>query len=805
MVQNSVEESVSLSAAARVIYQLGEELISDEFVALAELIKNSYDADSTYVKIDIDTNVITPNGIGRITIEDNGNGMTKNILTNSFLRISTKFKKEERFSPHFGRRVLGEKGLGRLSIQRLGENITVITSPRIDRLSKIISKEDKLFYEQYNKYILQLDWKNQFLDDNKDISDVKATCKYENDESYRKGTLLVIEGIRNLNFWLLDKKSESRIRKEIFGMVSPFTQNNKQKFIIKININGTTISNKTIDEEILDIASDIRVNFNFTNWNLSVNILYKKKYFYRLLNKLINTMQKNEFDDPIILKEYGDYQEVINIDLRNENFRRKYPYLKDNHFQQVIDDGHSLLADPGKFEGYLYVLDQSTKAIKDAFQILREAGREFVSEKEIKAIWDAAIGVYIFRNEFRILPYGPNNDWLLYTQRSQREKANAYKTHTVSGYVNLDSFTTENLKEQTNRQGLIEDEYGTNFLILMRDIVSEVLFQKDMELRRNFSINISDESKSELSTKDGNVVFKRKKDISAEKKKVFQEFEEQISVIAKKSGDVQKIVNSLVKLKEIDDDEKKENKQKYFEYEQKIENLKTLAGLAGQGIIVEALTHELHRIEKNIKIHAKESKSLLSKMSKENPWINEVIEKQNSILHEILFLNQQLVHLEPTYKKNRVVLQEINLYELFEELYIRNGIMARKAREMNIRVLVKGDSFKIMGNKGLLITIFDNLFLNSLFWLDSYDEENKIIVIDLDSFNKSIIFFDNGVGINKEIENRLFEPYESLKPEGRGLGLYICKELVKSLKAQLSLDTLNRNKLGNSYRFVIKF
>ena len=57
-------EKMNLTASARLIMQLGEQLIEDELIALLELIKNAYDADANNVDVVIDTNTITPYGRG---------------------------------------------------------------------------------------------------------------------------------------------------------------------------------------------------------------------------------------------------------------------------------------------------------------------------------------------------------------------------------------------------------------------------------------------------------------------------------------------------------------------------------------------------------------------------------------------------------------------------------------------------------------------------------------------------------------------------------------------------------------------
>ena len=138
--------------------------------------------------------------------------------------------------------------------------------------------------------------------------------------------------------------------------------------------------------------------------------------------------------------------------------------------------------------------------------------------------------------------------------------------------------------------------------------------------------------------------------------------------------------------------------------------MKSLVGLAGQGIIVEALTHELHRIERNISQYAKETKRVLN--SEAENYRDQIKNKQDSILHEILFLQHQLDHLEPTYKKNSMILKEIELYDFLKELYTGNSPMANKAKENGVKVNVTGENLHIKANKGVLVTIFDNIFLN---------------------------------------------------------------------------------------------
>ena len=61
---------------ASLIKKLGDELIGNEVTALTEMIKNSYDADASFCKIEIDTKIVQNGEIGSIIVEDNGCGMS---------------------------------------------------------------------------------------------------------------------------------------------------------------------------------------------------------------------------------------------------------------------------------------------------------------------------------------------------------------------------------------------------------------------------------------------------------------------------------------------------------------------------------------------------------------------------------------------------------------------------------------------------------------------------------------------------------------------------------------------------------
>jgi len=105
---------------ARILFQLGEQLVTDRAVALAELIKNSYDADSSIVKISM-RDISKPGG--NILIIDNGEGMDANSFEEKWMRIATIDKEIHPISQKYGRKKAGEKGIGRFACRRLSKKM----------------------------------------------------------------------------------------------------------------------------------------------------------------------------------------------------------------------------------------------------------------------------------------------------------------------------------------------------------------------------------------------------------------------------------------------------------------------------------------------------------------------------------------------------------------------------------------------------------------------------------------------------------------------------------------------------------
>src|SRR5260221_10230231 len=108
---------VTFQTEGRLLQELGERLVASPEVALVELIKNAYDADSSACEVHL------IDGDSTLVVQDYGIGMTLDQFKNRWMRIATSQKIGERLSPNYRRRLTGQKGIGRFAVRFLGNNL----------------------------------------------------------------------------------------------------------------------------------------------------------------------------------------------------------------------------------------------------------------------------------------------------------------------------------------------------------------------------------------------------------------------------------------------------------------------------------------------------------------------------------------------------------------------------------------------------------------------------------------------------------------------------------------------------------
>ena len=763
----------SFKISARLMNHLGEALISDELVALLELIKNSYDADANKAIINIDTYYNDENGQGKIEILDDGNGMSLNIIENSFLKLATDYKlKKQKISPKFNRMSLGNKGVGRLSLQRLGSFVKITTNDGV------------------SEHFLEIDWK-KFSED-VDIQEIKINVI----ENYRyslnsTGTKMEIFGLKNIELWR-NKDTFAKFKSEIISMINPYA-NDESKFSIFFNLDEFRFVSDKYDVKLIESLADSIVDFKFDSLTkkLLINVNRKRKYADYRINEARKRYEKMDFDFIELDKDarYNNLAQTYEIDL--ENISRSYPKIHNNI---LIKDSLGLLYLPGNFEGRYFAFDKTPNRFS----------------KEDRDILEQINGVKLFRNNFRILPYGNKNvDWLDFTKYSQTYASNIYKSHSVAGYIYING--EENLtklREMTNRQGLLEDNFGKNFLIILREIISKIIVDSDVAFRNEFVADINKVTNAnpndEIHIIRDKVLIKKRKNIT---KNIQKNSKDLVENLEPTIFDSPEISNYKMNLKEIANSIKKDadkiqetiqaEKNRIHEEEKILEKYKIAIA---NSIIAESLAHEILKIALKTKNYALNIRKECSKMNINELKINANIDM---IISSMQFLQRNAAILDSNSYIKKNIFETVNIKELLENIISTFPLFDSEIGNI-CDVIITGDSFDIEIIKNNFIVSIENLLVNSKYWLLKNEIENPSIYIEIK--NHEIIFYDNGYGIVKDVENNLFDAFVTSKPnaEGRGLGLYITSQLINEINGSIFLSD-ERNNFGNKYKFIIRF
>ena len=173
-------ESIRMRPRARLISLLGEELISDERVAVVELVKNAYDADAKEVSVTFELNdSFVP---VRLIIADNGHGMSVDTVISGWFEPGTILKKSNSRSPK-NRLYQGAKGVGRFSAARLGSAMFMETKTS----------------EKGEGVAALLEWGD--FDDESYLDQIEITYEKTMLPDIKTGTVLTLEGVNEKKLW----------------------------------------------------------------------------------------------------------------------------------------------------------------------------------------------------------------------------------------------------------------------------------------------------------------------------------------------------------------------------------------------------------------------------------------------------------------------------------------------------------------------------------------------------------------------------------------------------------------------------
>ena len=728
------QEKLSIRPYARLLTMLGDQLIRNERVALVELIKNSYDADADWVEVRFEdfNDDMSANECSRIVIEDNGNGMKPDEIRRSWMNPATphkylKKKHKKNKTPVKKRIMQGEKGIGRFAIFKLGKAVSVTTRYNSSSFESVIQYDfhnfDDDFISEFGKE------KEIFLDE------IQATYLRQIPAEVIKsdhGTLIEISQVKGN--W-----SDNLINvlcRDISSLTDPLSRvtgrTTTDNFKISIVCNGKA---RPVED---DSAEDLKG-------------LIEDKPVLKIQGEF--NAQKKIFS----FMENEDNSSKIEVGLIDPKIKGLWIWKQ--RFGDGKDDKKSREYECGNFKFHFYIFD-FFRGISSKYE-LNQSQKNILKKHR----------VYLYRDEIRVYPYGdPDDDWLnMDVFRGTGKVGDFFSNDQVVGWIDISQEDNPNLRDKTNREGLIEQGNAVGDFVGVIQVILSYIRQypysryQQSERERN----VAEAVRSDL-------VAKRLAELKASLER--RKYKAGVRDIAKIEKEYKREKDYLIQRAEITED------------------------LAGVGLSVEMTSHDIMLMMSRAKDISKE----IARLSRNSD--DEKIQQQADMLVGVLSqITDGMQDIQSLFKsakrrKKALRIEPIldRIFQLYESLLNQRDIQYEK-------IVSPGSPLVADTTDGVIMQVLINLFDNASYWLDTVNREDKKICVSVNGTQGELIFSDNGPGIDEEDLPYIFEPFYSGKgQEGRGLGLYIARQLLERHDYRISVTEAHQKKLPGA-NFVVSF
>ena len=691
MMQSLKKGQTRVAARARLMLLLGEQLITDEVAAVSELVKNSYDADAT--KVSVTFFRVSEPEVGHIIVTDNGHGMTLEKLLSSWLELGTLSKargpdQKPRLSEIKKRVSLGEKGLGRLAVHKLG------------RLTELVTRRVHTNLETK----LTLDW-TAFEKSDGFLEDVPV--EWEQTEPHvfagpelTGGTQIKISKLQRR--W--NRETIVRAQRSLLAMRSPFAE--LSDFDVAISFEDALAP----EVPFYDMSELIKkATYAFTG---EVDATGRIRYQY-------------QFKRP-------DLQELARETRQTKDIRES---------QHFSDDRIPVC---GPFRVRFYSWDLSPQDKRAVF------GDTAVYDEMI----EPNTGVKVFRDGFRVLPYGnPDNDWLSMDLGRVRQFEQRLSRNQVIGAIEISSQTNPQLLDKTDREGLIDNDAFRDFRSLIKSVLTE--FEADRLADRRKLKEATGRIRDETSDR---TVFTRNMAL---------------------------LSSTITEQAKLDPETRRQYGKLIAEARQAFDSVLTereqpLLVAASIGLTYMMPTHEARRdIHEAIKVLRKMRDSKGLSLEQTDSAIA-LLKQADSTVGGIGRLMQRTGE-DESFEPDKAAKAAL---ELMRYRLQRNDI----TWQLDVR-----SSKRVTGSDRLVTVLLLNFLDNSIYWLlRKRPEERQIkVIVDSSDGGSILIVSDSGQGFGDDDIETVTLPFFTRKPNGMGLGLYIADRIAKMSGAHLKLVSQN--------------
>ncbi|NML76933.1 ATP-binding protein [Rhizobium sp. S-51] len=395
---------------ARLLQLLGDQLIGSARLALFELVKNAYDADASEVTITF-TKLGTPDAA--ISIRDDGQGMSLDVIENIWLVPGDDHRERARGSavrsPRFQRLPLGEKGVGRFAVHKLGDTIRLVT--RAEGQPECVAEFDwdRLLQETY-------------------LTDAEITVRERAPEVFSSGTGTLIE-VTRLRSEDWTRGTIRDLYRQVTSIASPFGDRGGN-FEVKLEVPEHPEWLATLPglRQLLEMAP-YRFEFDFDGSRLHYRYEFVGIPGVKLEGR-ISEREEVHFQIP-------PADEPDDLDPIDEPRPKR-------RTRMTADP--STLEGIGRVSGKFHIFDRDKKVLPN-----------YGDTRFLERFLNQNGGVRVYRDGVRVYNYGePSDDWLGLDLRRVNEPTKRLSRNITIGVVDLGLAESPGLQEKTNREGFVE-------------------------------------------------------------------------------------------------------------------------------------------------------------------------------------------------------------------------------------------------------------------------------------------------------------------------------------------------------------
>ena len=729
-------EKLSFKAHARLLTMLGEQLITNERVALVEIVKNAYDADADRVTVDFRGFApdFTPLPGSSIAITDNGVGMTESLVRTAWMNPATPSKAlVKRGEPETvrGRVLQGEKGIGRFATFKLGTDVTLVTrakdQPQETTLVVDIAELDESDAAEAPRADL-------YLEDIAAIIDHAAPKVFMQNglaESVH-GTQLVIRGLRAP--W------SDRLVRQAFADLDRLQP-------LMWPTSETAAPRSDFDVTFLRDGTDMRL------------AELRTEEFSAILQRAVLQVRQGRFDPEGRLLSFNVNGRAETLSIDDALVRALKPFkdhfLKDDKGKDLPPETLPMF-ECGPFGFEFFIFDFGNAA--PAKNSLDKSEKDNLREHRI----------YLYRDNIRVYPYGDrDDDWLeIDVQRGTESAGRTFSNDQVIGYVTITQANNRNLRDKTNREGLLESGAATqDFKALIQTVLR---YLRAYPFERYASAN------------------RRVRERGLKQHRL----DKHLSALRTEFDLPPKALRQIDALEKALDAERSLSSTQVARTEQ----------LAGVGLSVETAAHDLILSGAESLRLAKQVVSELALLDLKSEPVYAVA---GNLVTRLEFVSARFKDVQGLFVSTRQTLKPLDIVQYLKRV---RSIYSRLHEQQGIIFEIDdGAILRAASTEAAVLQCLINLVDNATYWLMASTAGSRTIRAFTPD-DETLVLSDSGPGVRDEDAPFIFEAFYSGKgQDGKGLGLYIARQngLRNAFQVELIPNRYPRQLAGAS--FAVRF